>query len=116
LAVVWGCSVRRARERYDRVFRDAADVIVSFMAAGQSEQLAAKMTPMDAALNAWKVVPTVKDATLASAKADSHEETAEAAYYVNPCRETARALVRASAAERLHAEQREAALIQEWEL
>ena len=116
LSILWGCSARRARERYDRVFRDAADVISGFMAAGQSEQLAAKMAPMDAALNAWKAPLASPLAHRNSAKADTAEDYAEVEYHLNPCRETARALVKASASERLHAEQREAALISEWEL
>jgi hypothetical protein len=116
LAVIWGISGRMARDRMQNVWHWAADVVQTLMASGEHDRLMGMMAPMDAALNAWKVTPALSAATLASAKADAHEDTAEAAYHVNPCRETARALVKASAAERLHAEQREAALIAEWEL
>ena len=116
LAVIWGCSGRVARDRMLRCFRDAADVIATLAQGGEHDRLAEMMAPMDASLNAWKVVPPLDEATLASQKADGHEDNAEAAYHVNPCRETARALIKASAVERLHAEQREAALKAEWEL
>lgn len=116
LAVIWGISGRMARDRMQNVWHWAADVVQTLMASGEHDRLMGMMAPMDAALNAWKAPLPLDTAHRNSAKADTSEDTAEVEYHLNPCRETARALVKASAAERLHAEQREAALIAEWEL
>jgi hypothetical protein len=116
LAVIWGVSGRMARDRMQLVFRWAGDVVQTLMASGEHDRLMAMMVPMDAALNAWQAPVPLPTAQRNSAKADTGEDMAEAEYHINPCRETARALVKASAVERLHAEQREAALIEEWEL
>ena len=116
LATIWGVSARVARERMDRCFADAADVVTVFMADKQGDRLAMRMAPLDAALAAWQCVPTPLEALLDSAKADAAEEIAEAEYHLSPSKETARALVKASARERRRAEIREQSLIQTWEL
>jgi hypothetical protein len=116
LGVVWGCSPRVARDRMDRCFRDAADVVGAMMAEGQHDGLAAKMAPLDAALNAWAGPPALPEAVIASADADAGEDTAEARYHAEPSRTSALKWVRALARDCFHAERMMAALKLRWEL
>jgi hypothetical protein len=116
LALAWGCSARIARQRMDECFRDAAQVVAAMMDCGESDRLAKKMAPLDLALTAWKVCPPEKEASVTAQRADSAEDVSEAEYHAHECRETARALVKAGAVERLRSELRDAALINRWEL
>lgn len=116
LAQLWDVPERRARERLDRVFTDARDVVIELMSHGQHDRLAEKMAPMEAALVAWAGAPALPDAVQAAGAADAEEDSAEAAYHAHPSRETARALVRKLGRQDFHSAHLQAALIHQWEL
>jgi hypothetical protein len=77
----------------------AAAIIREWRVAGQLEELAAWVTPIEEALAAHEPVGSV--ARLRAALADAAEDDAEARFDANPCEETARALLRKRAADRL---------------
>ena len=94
---------------------ECAAIIAADLKAGDYESVAVYLAPIDAALAGHTDVPTL-DAIYESQTADCAEDTAEAAYHRDPSPETARALIKASALERMKAERREAALRREWDL
>jgi hypothetical protein len=94
---------------------ECATIIAADLRAGDYESVAVFLAPIDAALAGHTDAPTL-DAIWESAEADCGEDIAEAAYHKHPCAETAKALIRASALERMKAERREAALRREWGL
>ena len=116
LADIWDVGARQASDRIENAFRWAADIVGYLMAAGEHDRLARLMAPLDAACTAWERTRTLDGAARDEAHADAAEDVAQSDYYLQPTRETARALTKASAVARLHSERRDAALIQEHDL
>jgi hypothetical protein len=105
-----------ARDRMQRVFSDAADVVTVLMAGGEHDRLAQMMAPLDGALNAWAGPPALADATVQEADADGGEDSAGARYHVAPSRATALQWIRALARQCFHSERLMASLKLRWEL
>ena len=104
-----GCSPRRAQKESQSVFRRCATYLRAWRALGQDERIAAALSEIEAATGPMNV-PRYAQAAHDETVADSQEDTLEAAYRLAPSPDTARALIRASAAARLRMEQREQAL------
>jgi hypothetical protein len=77
----------------------AAAIIREWRNTGQLEELATWVTPIEEALA--PAAPAGSAARLRAALADAAEDDAEARFDASPCEETARALLRKRAADRL---------------
>lgn len=101
--MLWGCKPATAHARRFgplAVNTLAADVIRAMRAAGRYDELAAWVAPVE---EAWGAGLGCRDARAAELRADltdTAEDDAQARYRANPCEATARALLRARAAER----------------
>jgi hypothetical protein len=106
-----------ARQRLMRLAKEMPAAIIAHREHGSPERLVRFLAPTELALAGYTKAPVLTpEMEMAAEEKDEAEDLREKAYDLNPCRETAAALVRAIDADTAAAQLKRAAIVALWAL